>query len=166
MTNVFIILVFSLLLQWRFSRGVEEQTKAFMEGFNEVVPLEWIQIFDEKELEVSRTIPYSIIPCLHLSLFAFVPAFSFIHISSLFTMHFPLPLKFHFLLMIECFLSLLSPGSISLCCVGCKSSMSMNGKELPFTGITPGALNRSSGSGRYVVCTVVYVSFELFCSET
>lgn len=31
---------------------MEQQTKAFMDGFNEVVPLEWIQIFDEKELEV------------------------------------------------------------------------------------------------------------------
>ena len=42
----------SLVMQWRFTRGVEAQTKAFMDGFNEVVPIEWIQIFDEKELEV------------------------------------------------------------------------------------------------------------------
>jgi hypothetical protein len=40
------------MTQWRFSRGVEEQTKAFLEGFNEVVPLQWLQYFDERELEV------------------------------------------------------------------------------------------------------------------
>ncbi|KAF7707757.1 NEDD4-like E3 ubiquitin-protein ligase WWP2 isoform X1 [Silurus meridionalis] len=42
----------SLLTDWRFSRGVEEQTKAFLDGFNEVVPLEWLRYFDEKELEL------------------------------------------------------------------------------------------------------------------
>lgn len=31
---------------------MEEQTKAFLDGFNEVVPLEWLRYFDEKELEV------------------------------------------------------------------------------------------------------------------
>lgn len=35
-------------------RGVEEQTKAFLDGFNEVVPLEWLRYFDEKELEVRK----------------------------------------------------------------------------------------------------------------
>lgn len=44
----------SLLTDWRFTRGVEEQTKAFLDGFNEVVPLEWLRYFDEKELEVRR----------------------------------------------------------------------------------------------------------------
>lgn len=43
----------SLMAEWRFSRGVEGQTKAFLDGFNEVVPLQWLQYFDEKELEVS-----------------------------------------------------------------------------------------------------------------
>ena len=64
---------------WRMSRGIEEQTKSFLEGFNEVVPLgnmiffsfsrkkhrklnlnffkcvsvlEWLQYFDERELEL------------------------------------------------------------------------------------------------------------------
>lgn len=45
----------SLLTDWRFTRGVEEQTKAFLDGFNEVVPLEWLRYFDEKELEVRMT---------------------------------------------------------------------------------------------------------------
>lgn len=56
--NVFLELMFalacSLMAEWRFSRGVEGQTKAFLDGFNEVVPLQWLQYFDEKELEVSR----------------------------------------------------------------------------------------------------------------
>ncbi|KAG2469598.1 WWP2 ligase, partial [Polypterus senegalus] len=43
-----------LLTDWRFTRGVEEQTKAFLDGFNEVVPLEWLRYFDEKELEVVK----------------------------------------------------------------------------------------------------------------
>lgn len=49
--------VCSLMAEWRFSRGVEGQTKAFLDGFNEVVPLQWLQYFDEKELEVSSSAP-------------------------------------------------------------------------------------------------------------
>ncbi|XP_070575798.1 NEDD4-like E3 ubiquitin-protein ligase WWP1 isoform X2 [Ptychodera flava] len=41
-----------LMTQWRFNRGIEEQTKAFLEGFNEVLPLQWLQYFDERELEL------------------------------------------------------------------------------------------------------------------
>ena len=37
---------------WHFKRGVEEQTKAFLDGFNEVVPLHWLQFYDERELEL------------------------------------------------------------------------------------------------------------------
>lgn len=32
--------------------GIEQQTKTFLEGFNEVVPLEWLKYFDERELEL------------------------------------------------------------------------------------------------------------------
>lgn len=42
----------NLMTQWRFNRGIEEQTKALLEGFNEVVPLVWLQYFDERELEL------------------------------------------------------------------------------------------------------------------
>uniref|UniRef100_A0A672NM61 E3 ubiquitin-protein ligase n=1 Tax=Sinocyclocheilus grahami TaxID=75366 RepID=A0A672NM61_SINGR len=38
--------------KWRLSRGVEEQTQAFFEGFNEVLPQQYLQYFDAKELEV------------------------------------------------------------------------------------------------------------------
>ncbi|PAV82427.1 hypothetical protein WR25_23377 isoform B [Diploscapter pachys] len=41
-----------LLVQWRFNRGVEQQTQAFFDGFNSVLPVEWLQNFDERELEM------------------------------------------------------------------------------------------------------------------
>jgi atrophin-1 interacting protein 5 (WW domain-containing E3 ubiquitin protein ligase 1) len=42
----------TLMTEWFFNRGVEEQTKAFMTGFNEVMPLQWLQYFDEREFEL------------------------------------------------------------------------------------------------------------------
>ncbi|MCP9261145.1 E3 ubiquitin-protein ligase [Dirofilaria immitis] len=41
-----------LLMEWRFNRGIEQQTRAFFTGFNSVFPLEWLQYFDERELEL------------------------------------------------------------------------------------------------------------------
>ncbi|PAV81525.1 hypothetical protein WR25_24801 isoform B [Diploscapter pachys] len=41
-----------LFIQWRFNRGVEQQTQAFVNGFYSVFPLEWLQNFDERELEL------------------------------------------------------------------------------------------------------------------
>uniref|UniRef100_A0A8C8SB35 E3 ubiquitin-protein ligase n=1 Tax=Pelusios castaneus TaxID=367368 RepID=A0A8C8SB35_9SAUR len=41
-----------LVADWRLSRGVEEQTQAFFEGFNEILPQQYLQYFDAKELEV------------------------------------------------------------------------------------------------------------------
>jgi hypothetical protein len=29
------------------TRGIQEQTKAFLDGFNEVVPLEWLQVNED-----------------------------------------------------------------------------------------------------------------------
>lgn len=40
------------MTEWRMTRGIEQQTKAFLDGFNEVVPLEWLKYFDERELEL------------------------------------------------------------------------------------------------------------------
>ena len=42
-----------LMVEWRFNRGIEDQTKAFFTGFNSVLPIEWLQYFDERELEVT-----------------------------------------------------------------------------------------------------------------
>jgi len=47
-----VCVVISLMTQWVFNRGVEEQMKAFLDGFSEVLPLQWLQYFDERELEV------------------------------------------------------------------------------------------------------------------
>lgn len=43
-----------LVAEWRLSRGVEEQTLSFLEGFNEVLPQQYLQYFDAKELEVQH----------------------------------------------------------------------------------------------------------------
>ena len=42
-----------LLVEWRVQRRVEDQFKAFLSGFNELIPQELINVFDERELEVS-----------------------------------------------------------------------------------------------------------------
>ena len=44
------------MIQWKFTKGVEEQTESFLSGFNEVVPLEWLKYFDEREIEVNNCI--------------------------------------------------------------------------------------------------------------
>ncbi|KAK2722126.1 E3 ubiquitin-protein ligase Su(dx)-like [Artemia franciscana] len=41
-----------LLTEWRMTRGIEDQTRALLDGFSEVVPLEWLKYFDERELEL------------------------------------------------------------------------------------------------------------------
>ncbi|PAV64005.1 hypothetical protein WR25_00264 [Diploscapter pachys] len=41
-----------LLVEWRFSQGVEQQIKAFFNGFNSVFPQGWLQYSDERELEL------------------------------------------------------------------------------------------------------------------
>jgi len=47
------------MTQWVFTRGVADQTRSFLDGFSEVVPLQWLQYFDERELEViSLVLPY------------------------------------------------------------------------------------------------------------
>ncbi|GAA5843929.1 hypothetical protein JCM3766R1_006107 [Sporobolomyces carnicolor] len=41
-----------LLVEWRVQRRVEDQFKAFLSGFNELIPQELINVFDERELEL------------------------------------------------------------------------------------------------------------------
>ena len=43
---------FRLYVKYRLTHGVETQFKAFMKGFNELVPQHLIKMFDERELEV------------------------------------------------------------------------------------------------------------------
>lgn len=56
-----------LVAEWRLSRGVEEQTQAFFEGFNEVLPQQYLQYFDAKELEVQRKLYLSQFSALWIS---------------------------------------------------------------------------------------------------
>ncbi|TRY98607.1 hypothetical protein DNTS_005287 [Danionella cerebrum] len=59
-----------LVAEWRLSRGVEEQTQAFFEGFNEVLPQQYLQYFDAKELETGAQSKATLSsrPCLSLTL--------------------------------------------------------------------------------------------------
>jgi E3 ubiquitin-protein ligase NEDD4 len=43
---------FSLITEWRISKRVEEQFKAFRSGFHDLIPEELIGVFDERELEL------------------------------------------------------------------------------------------------------------------
>jgi E3 ubiquitin-protein ligase NEDD4 len=45
----------SLVTTYRIEKRVSEQFEAFMSGFNELIPQELINVFDERELEVSRS---------------------------------------------------------------------------------------------------------------
>jgi E3 ubiquitin-protein ligase NEDD4 len=41
-----------LVIEWRFVSRIQKQMNAFLEGFNEVIPLSLLKIFDENELEL------------------------------------------------------------------------------------------------------------------
>lgn len=41
-----------LISEWKISRRVDEQFKAFIDGFNELIPQELVNVFDERELEL------------------------------------------------------------------------------------------------------------------
>ncbi|SCU87697.1 LAMI_0D07118g1_1 [Lachancea mirantina] len=41
-----------LFTQWKIANRVEEQFKAFMDGFNELIPEDLVNVFDERELEL------------------------------------------------------------------------------------------------------------------
>ena len=42
-----------LIVEWRVRNRVEEQLQAFSDGFHELIPRELINVFDERELEVT-----------------------------------------------------------------------------------------------------------------
>ena len=39
------------MLQWRLAHGVQEQMEHLVKGLKEMIPLEYLQPFDAKELE-------------------------------------------------------------------------------------------------------------------
>ncbi|KAI8342036.1 E3 ubiquitin-protein ligase RSP5 [Chlamydoabsidia padenii] len=42
----------NLITEWRISKRVDEQFQAFKEGFNQLIPQELVNVFDERELEL------------------------------------------------------------------------------------------------------------------
>ena len=42
----------SLITEWRIQKRVEEQFNAFVTGFNELIPPDLVNVFDERELEL------------------------------------------------------------------------------------------------------------------
>ena len=81
-----------MVAEWRLSRGVEEQTQAFFEGFNEILPQQYLQYFDAKELEVMS---FSFCLCSMLINNAF---------SCLLSAHFPIfPVAMIFFMQAGCF---------------------------------------------------------------
>ena len=45
-------MVYRRIINWRFVSRVEHQMCAFLEGFNDLIPLETLQLFDPNELEL------------------------------------------------------------------------------------------------------------------
>lgn len=41
-----------MITEWRIQRRVEEQFNAFITGFNELIPSDLVNVFDERELEL------------------------------------------------------------------------------------------------------------------
>ena len=44
--------MYSLITEWRIQKRVEEQFNAFVTGFNELIPPDLVNVFDERELEL------------------------------------------------------------------------------------------------------------------
>lgn len=47
-----LILGFRLVTEWKIKKRIEEQFDAFMSGFNELIPADLVNVFDERELEL------------------------------------------------------------------------------------------------------------------
>ncbi len=43
---------YRLITEWRIQKRVEEQFNAFVTGFNELIPPDLVNVFDERELEL------------------------------------------------------------------------------------------------------------------
>ena len=41
-----------MITEWRIQKRVEEQFNAFLSGFNELIPPDLVNVFDERELEL------------------------------------------------------------------------------------------------------------------
>ena len=41
-----------MVADFRLNRRIKRQTDAFIRGFHEVIPLQWLQIFNEREMQM------------------------------------------------------------------------------------------------------------------
>lgn len=48
-----------LLAHWRLNVSIERQFRAFREGLASVVPLQWLRLFNQGELQVQLSIQYT-----------------------------------------------------------------------------------------------------------
>lgn len=122
--HVSIALSLRLVAEWRLSRGVEEQTQAFFEGFNEVLPQQYLQYFDAKELEV---------PSLATDMLTTCWSKTYHHLDHS---------KINLLTLCLC---------CRCCCVECRKSILQTGRETLFTNTTHATASRLCGFGRYVM---------------
>ena len=49
-----------LLAHWRLNVSIERQFRAFREGLASVVPLQWLRLFNQGELQVQLVIQYNV----------------------------------------------------------------------------------------------------------
>lgn len=47
-----LLIISRLVTEWKIQKRVEEQFNAFMSGFNELIPPDLVNVFDERELEL------------------------------------------------------------------------------------------------------------------
>lgn len=47
-----LIIIDRLVTEWKIKKRIEEQFDAFMSGFNELIPADLVNVFDERELEL------------------------------------------------------------------------------------------------------------------
>ncbi|XP_072208787.1 uncharacterized protein [Excalfactoria chinensis] len=135
------VVVSWLVAEWRLSRGVEEQTQAFFEGFNAILPQQCLRYFDAKELEVKDSLTIARSRLLHVILqFQSVSEEqSSLRLAVLFS-----GCSRERSLLYQC------------SCVECKKWIRMTGRGIPSTGIIPEPADRCCGSGRSAFCSLYF----------
>lgn len=68
--NEFLKVDFSLVINYRFVQRIASQMNALKQGFQEILPLDHLKIFDEKEVEVKHNRNFILIPLFIIILLA------------------------------------------------------------------------------------------------
>lgn len=148
-----------LVAQWRLSRGILEQTEAFLQGFHELIPPEALVAFDERELEVAilcflffffslKCLDPSIRPSIHSSIYSSIYLIIYIYVFIYLFLYFLLSLLFcpitSWYNVITCSIT------FSFFWLVWLSSMLTSGGHILSTEITTSKASKSFGFGRYV----------------